>query len=424
MPFNRVQDLKATLNWMLLLEENSTNKTKTKPTYIPGLMLIPMPSLGIILGYIDYSFWAAFLYVVGSVFYVLVSFYGWSSYYPNGKDDSNSPGNYWNTCASVTFLANAIVCIVDWWMQKRQLSLMNLLIENQNEVTATSENCNGVIAVGNTNLKVSAIPTHISWYYFWNNIFFLFASILYVIQAMWMENPRTDFYGCNNGFCGLFWINFFASFNYLISSVFAVMEFLATRQLQIDRNLPPLKLFTFFFKEFDWFGWGDLIYVFASLSPFFQSFFEGMVTQNDDVWGPYYLVGNILFLIDSLLYMIGYMSYIDDLQCAMATGIVQTRNMGPITTLLMSEDDNNTNNFDNKITPSRISITMQKEGEVSLEEIRNKLQEFQRERIRKSEYYTNSGRNSEGNVRRKTQIIRLNFELDSINPMQRNTISL
>jgi len=45
------------------------------PYYIPGLMLIPIPEAGCIAGYIDIAFHAAFLYVLGSLVYVIDSFF-------------------------------------------------------------------------------------------------------------------------------------------------------------------------------------------------------------------------------------------------------------------------------------------------------------------------------------------------------------
>lgn len=194
MPFNRVTDLKATVLWLLILnkenedrkyeqsEDKSVKRVHKIPTYIPGLMLIPIPEAGWINGYVDMAFWAVFLYVLGSVFYVIASGYEWVSVNPDYTDDALNPANYMNTLAAVLFVANAIICFVDWHLQYKQLSAFNM---------SSDDDISG-------GLVVEEIPQKLSMYYFYNNLFFLGAAVVYMIQSIWMENPNTDIYDCSD----------------------------------------------------------------------------------------------------------------------------------------------------------------------------------------------------------------------------------
>jgi hypothetical protein len=73
-----------------------------------------------------------------------------------------NPSNVLNTLAAALFVINAIVCILDWWLQIKQLSIMNLLVD---------ESMTG-------GLQVSEIPKKISMSYFWNNFFFMEAAVV------------------------------------------------------------------------------------------------------------------------------------------------------------------------------------------------------------------------------------------------------
>jgi hypothetical protein len=210
MPFNRVNNVKATSMWLALLqstvaEEEASEeeqkeitpeeaerrkrikgylKTISNPKamkwWIPGLLVVPIPEAGWFLGYVDVAFWATFLYVVGSVFYVVDSFYLWVRYNPAYSDDALSPGVYLNTAAAAIFVINALVCFLDWYLQIQQLSAMNFFVEE--ELTG--------------GLHVTDVPTKLTWYYFLNNFFFLAAAVIYLVQGMWMEDESTDLQGC------------------------------------------------------------------------------------------------------------------------------------------------------------------------------------------------------------------------------------
>lgn len=71
-------------------------------------------------------------------------------------------------------------------------------------------------------------------------------------------------------------------------------------------------------------GRGDWIYVLAGLQPLIQTFITVYVNDDDTVSDAPYLVGNIIFLIDSLAYFVGYMVYIFDLRDALLSGYLST----------------------------------------------------------------------------------------------------
>ncbi len=180
--------------WLLILKEDEvanlealkldpTTQLKVRkiPTYYPGLMLIPIPEAGFCLGHIDMAWWAVFLYLLGSIVYVVDSYYLWGLTNPYYSDDAENPENYLNTLAALLFVINAVVCFVDWWLQFKQLSAMNLLYD---------ESLTGGV-------HISDVPHKMSVYYFYNNLFFLGAAVIYMIQSIWDENPNTDIYECN-----------------------------------------------------------------------------------------------------------------------------------------------------------------------------------------------------------------------------------
>ena len=196
MPFNRVTDIKATVMWLLVLNDNKRTEdennaqtaqgraieVKDIPPYIPGLLLIPIKDAGFFYGHSDWGFWAVLGYVLGSIAYVVDSFYLWGLTYYDYSDDANNPQNYWNSIAVMLFVANALVCILDWWVQEKQLGLMNMCI---------AEDTTG-------GLKMEQIPIQQATYYFYNNLFFLGAAVIFMIQMMWMENINTDLLGCSS----------------------------------------------------------------------------------------------------------------------------------------------------------------------------------------------------------------------------------
>lgn len=219
MPFNRINLLKALSSWLSVLQTSDSSqpwkekkraRTATeqesllssiheegdedqicKPIrrplkyWIPGLLVIPIPEAGPILGYIDIAYLAVISYVIGSVVYVVDSFYLWYSFNPSYTDDALNPAIYLNTIAAGIFVINALICILDWYLQVKQLSCMNLNIDNNNN------NPMGVI-------EFNDISSKITMYYFYNNLFFLAAALVFLIQGIWQEDHRTDKTNCLN----------------------------------------------------------------------------------------------------------------------------------------------------------------------------------------------------------------------------------
>jgi hypothetical protein len=199
MPFNRVNATRAINLWLLILSSSKKRKKKNDSTsnedqtektlkfesgwWMPGMMVVPLPQAGCILGYWDMGYWAALAYVLGSVLYVVDSFYLWPYFYPASTDDPIDPGVYLNTAAAGLFVVNALLCFLDWYMQREQLSVMNMIVD---------ENITG-------GFQLQSISTKITWYYFFNNIFFLAAALVFLIQAFWWENSALDIYHCSVG---------------------------------------------------------------------------------------------------------------------------------------------------------------------------------------------------------------------------------
>lgn len=176
---NRVGRVRDNIFWMhifqhLEMEKSSTGKETYKvPPYTPGLLLIRLPEAGPVWGAIDFSFWAAFLYIIGSVIYVISAVFLWSSL---GLD--YEIGVATNLIAGIVFVINAAVCMIDWWLQVQQMSFMNMDLDGlEFSLTQNSEKSMN--------------------YYCINNLFFMGAAVMYVIQGLWMQWASTDLTGCS-----------------------------------------------------------------------------------------------------------------------------------------------------------------------------------------------------------------------------------
>jgi hypothetical protein len=101
--------------------------------WVPGLLVIPIPSAGYLLGYIDYSFWACICYLLGSILYLIDAFLVWKWYNPSYSDDANNPALYLNTYAAGIFVLNAILCFIDWYIQLQYIREISGGNEEENE---------------------------------------------------------------------------------------------------------------------------------------------------------------------------------------------------------------------------------------------------------------------------------------------------
>lgn len=196
MPFNRVKDVKAMVYWLLIINTKEKQRrlsempkddkrralieANEKVVYYPGFMLIPIPDAGWCLGHVDVAFWACFLYVLGSLFYFIDTFYIWYAINPNYTDDAANPANYLNTIAAIVFVLNAFACIIDWWVQLKQMGAMNLTVAEE----------------GGGGILLSEVSHKLSAYYFYNNFCFMGAAVIYLIQAIWWEDSSTDLQNC------------------------------------------------------------------------------------------------------------------------------------------------------------------------------------------------------------------------------------
>lgn len=282
------------------------------PPYTPGLLLIPHPERGLIFGYVDFTFQAALSYIIGSVVYLIDSVYMWKSFQFVPSDDANQPSNYLNIGGAAYFIINALLCLWDNYLQHQHHSALNIDFE---------ESSRGLI--------VADIPWKGQFIDLSSNIFFLIAAVLYVVSGSWWSDKSLPGYDdCYvNPYC-TFNMNMFSALCYLISSSFAVWGCFDTWRQRKEDGLPPLKWFSWNFREVDWFAWGDWLYLLASMEPFWQAFMQyylpdeygSAADPNDVTIYAMYFADNLLFLIDSILYMIGYLTYIYELRESMRTG--------------------------------------------------------------------------------------------------------
>lgn len=63
------------------------------------------------------------------------------------------------------------------------------------------------------------------------------------------------------------------------------VQYFEYQKMRRKQKLPPMLLFTLDSELFDWFGWGDWLYVFASLLSFVQSFFIFLPIDDDTNFG-------------------------------------------------------------------------------------------------------------------------------------------
>jgi hypothetical protein len=178
MPYNRVNELQ-TLNILLALFHNGDTTRSIK--YCPGVLLVPIPEAGYFFGYVDMAFWAVFVYVLGSIVYLIDSVLLWKDINSNYSDDALNPAISLNTVAAALFVINALICFFDWWLQVKQLSSYDTYdyVHNGSAVPLSP-------ADQNNSTK----------YYFLNNLFFLAAAVVFLIQSIWYEDSRSDLFKC------------------------------------------------------------------------------------------------------------------------------------------------------------------------------------------------------------------------------------
>jgi hypothetical protein len=75
------------------------------------------------------------------------------------------------------------------------------------------------------------------------------------------------------------------------------LQYFEDKQSRRKQNAPELYLFTTEWKRFDWFGWGDWLYLITSVLAWAQTFFMFNSSITDDDGDAYYLVGMFCFHI-------------------------------------------------------------------------------------------------------------------------------
>lgn len=286
------------------------------PIWVPGFVLFALPGQPEWMCDLDAAFWSNLLYVAGSVIYVAQGLYFWHNLKLTDYDDynANNPSNYLNLVGAALFVANALVALVDWYLCAQQASVMNVSLDHIGD-----EQTDGKFLVQDMGNRILNL-------YFWNNIFFLFAAITWLIGGIWLYDQNLDVDQCiannDNTKCFSFWIPFVATGNYLLSSLCGLWEYFETTRFRKAQNLPPLPMFTLDFYKLDWFGWGDWLYFLASALPFCQSFMTGFypwpeyaddhatTEAQNSVVAPLYNTSNIIFLVDSIAYMVGYVLFV------------------------------------------------------------------------------------------------------------------
>lgn len=102
------------------------------------------------------------------------------------------------------------------------------------------------------------------------------------------------------------------------------------KKIRHQQGLPPLTLLPYTWESFDWFGWGDILYVATSVLQTLQPFFMFSSRITEDFNDGFYLNANIFFLIDSLAYFIGYVIFLYDMRRALYSGKVPINQTGAI----------------------------------------------------------------------------------------------
>jgi len=321
---------------------------ESRHKWTPGLVFGgPLPGQPWWLYNVDVIFVANLLYVLGSILYVVQALYFVHSFHLSSYDDDynpNDPSNYLNLGGAALFIANALASFLDWHLCTKTASIMNAEVDviPSPTVAKTASIINAEVdvipspTVAKTasiiNAEVDVIPSptvensstvlvpvssmsnHLLLLYFWNNLLFLFAAIVFQIQGVWLFNVSLDRYGCMHSVCGDFALPLLGNLLYLASSLFSVAEFFESYSLRCKSSMCTTKMFPgcrSSLADVDWFAWGDWLYLGAALIPCVQSFWSfyypwASADDENRLISPYYLFNQLVWLADSLAYMLGY----------------------------------------------------------------------------------------------------------------------
>lgn len=216
MPLNGSRRLLDDALWGRVIGHMIQERDTKLPPYYPGLLMFPDPSAGWISGYVDISFWAVFLYPLSSLVYVIgagiVLYYSYhpSSQYNDDADLAKHPSTTLYVVAAVIMIINVFLCFWDLYLQRKGSSVSSL---------------NSTVQVENDEIVLVAETSNAdSMMYFFNNIFFLGGAIIYLIDAIWKQNSKTDIQKCSLSiWCGTFWILFWAAFCFRTYLIFFIL---------------------------------------------------------------------------------------------------------------------------------------------------------------------------------------------------------
>jgi len=165
-------------------------------------------------------------------------------------------------------------------------------------------------------VELEALPFKALLYDALNNVFFLGAALVYVIQGIWMMDNTTDLTHCRGkegddsvNLCSRFVINFLGSMMYLTSALFSYLGSRESNKQRALQGWPPLRLLSSHVHLLDWFVWGDLVMILASLQPLVTVACAETGGFSDEFFTNLNLAGCVLFLADSLIYTAGYWFY-------------------------------------------------------------------------------------------------------------------
>lgn len=297
----------------------------------------PLPGQPLWLLNLDVIFWANMAYIVGSIVYVAQAVYYVHRWHQSPFDDDSNPAapsNYLNCAGAALFIVNALACFGDWWLCKRSSSIMNIVLQedlaqddgvhllpgpgrSSSDFDEGSKVASSEALLDKRNdpaLFIQGMNDRILNYYWWNNLFFLIAAVIFQIDGVWSLNSSLDATGCETSTCGDFTLPFVANMFYLVSSFYSILEYYENNKMRVAAGLPIPRMFTLDFRELDWFGWGDWLYLLCSLMPCVQSFVEfynpwSSESFENDVISLYFFINQIIWLFDSLAYMIGYLFF-------------------------------------------------------------------------------------------------------------------
>jgi len=199
-------------------------------------------------------------------------------------------------------------------------------------------------------IRLTEMSSRLLDLYFWNNVFFMLAAIVFQIAGAWQFNSSLNSGGCLGTICSNFVLPLVGNLFYLLASLCSVAEYFEQARNRKTDGLPPLSMYSApTLSQIDWFGIGDWLFFLAAVLPVIQSFYqyfnpwENEVVENACV-SPYYLVNQIIWLLDSLAYMVGYAYFLQDLilgtqRCANHQSPAHTENESDRKLVAVPKDD-------------------------------------------------------------------------------------